>query len=233
MQAEAFWHILVKLHRMPTTSHIYQLDDPLHVQSQQYYALHSYASIPRNTQCSQSVPSITISTLVSYVTYLSLIIFKIIPHPMTLLIAFPLWVIILYLILYSLFSLAYCHITYPLSSSHILSPRCQGTLAAYPPVTGQGRLNGCGSAKAGWVSSAAPAWRHAVSDIYTTDHNRLPSVDCDAFGLTANVLGIKVWVIPLHSCLSYPLFKPLLIVKDVTPLLIKKQEVLPLLHRTV
>jgi hypothetical protein len=41
--------------------------------------------------------------------------------------------------------------------------------------------------------------RHAVSDIYTTDHNRLPSVDCDAFGLTANVSGIKVWVIPLHS----------------------------------
>jgi hypothetical protein len=26
---------------------------------------------------------------------------------------------------------------------------CQGTLAAYPPVTGQGCLNGCGSAKAG------------------------------------------------------------------------------------
>jgi hypothetical protein len=41
--------------------------------------------------------------------------------------------------------------------------------------------------------------RHAVSDIYTTDHNRLPSVDCDAFGLTANVLGIKVWVIPLYN----------------------------------
>jgi hypothetical protein len=40
--------------------------------------------------------------------------------------------------------------------------------------------------------------RHAVSDIYTTDHNRLLSVDCDAFGLTANVSGIKVWVIPLH-----------------------------------
>jgi hypothetical protein len=40
--------------------------------------------------------------------------------------------------------------------------------------------------------------RHTVSDIYTTDHNRLPSVDCDAFGLTANVSGIKVWVIPLH-----------------------------------
>jgi hypothetical protein len=75
---------------------------------------------------------------------------------------------------------------------------CQGTPAAYPPVTGQGHLNRCGSAKAGWVSSATPMWRHAVSDIYTTDHNRLPSVDCDTFGLTANVSGIKVWVIPLH-----------------------------------
>jgi hypothetical protein len=40
---------------------------------------------------------------------------------MTLLIAFPLQVIILYLILYRLVSLAYCRITYPLSSSHILS----------------------------------------------------------------------------------------------------------------
>jgi hypothetical protein len=27
--------------------------------------------------------------------------------------------------------------------------QCQGTPAAYPPVTGQGHLNGCGSAKAG------------------------------------------------------------------------------------
>jgi hypothetical protein len=44
-----------------------------------------------------------------------------------------------------------------------------------------------------------PTSRHAVSDIYTTDHHRLPSVDCDAFGLTANVSGIKVWVIPLHK----------------------------------
>jgi hypothetical protein len=48
------------------------------------------------------------------------------------------------------------------------------------------------------VSLAAPAQRHAISDIYTTDHNRLPYVDCDAFGLTADVLGIKVWVIPLQ-----------------------------------
>jgi hypothetical protein len=39
---------------------------------------------------------------------------------------------------------------------------------------------------------------HTKTHIYTTDHNRLPSVDCDAFGLTADVLGIKVWVIPLH-----------------------------------
>jgi hypothetical protein len=59
----------------------------------------------------------------SHVTSLSLIIFKIIPHPMTLLTAFPLQVIIQHLILYCLFSLIHCHITYPLSSSHILSPR--------------------------------------------------------------------------------------------------------------
>jgi hypothetical protein len=80
----------------------------------------------------------------------------------------------------------------------LIPPDCQGTLVAYPPVTGQDHLNGCGSAKAGWVSSAMPTRRHAVSDIYTTDHNRLPSVDCDAFGLTADVSGINVWVIPLH-----------------------------------
>jgi hypothetical protein len=89
---------------------------------------------------------------------------------------------------------------------HILVPslpwqNCQGAPVAYPPVTGQGCLNRCGSAKAGWVSSASPTRRHTVSDIYTTDHNRLPSVDCDAFGLTANVSGIKVWVIPLQECL--------------------------------
>jgi hypothetical protein len=48
------------------------------------------------------------------------------------------------------------------------------------------------------VSLAAPTQKHAVSDIYTTDHNRLPSVDCDAFGLTADVSGIKAWVIPLQ-----------------------------------
>jgi hypothetical protein len=61
------------------------------------------------------------------------------------------------------------------------------------------------------VSSAAPVRRHAVSDIYTTDHNRLPSVDCDAFGLTANVLGVKVWVIPLQlgevACILEPMDK--------------------------
>jgi hypothetical protein len=105
------------------TSHVQKADDSLHIQSQWHYTLHSMASNPHNAQCSQSVLPITISTLVSYVTFLSLIIFKIIPHPMTLLIAFPLQVIIPYLILYHLFSLTYYHITYLLSSSHILSPR--------------------------------------------------------------------------------------------------------------
>jgi hypothetical protein len=55
------------------------------------------------------------------------------------------------------------------------------------------------------VSLAAPAQRHAVSDIYTTDHNRLPSVDCDTFGLTADVSGIKVWVIPLQFGPTLPM----------------------------
>jgi hypothetical protein len=58
---------------------------------------------------------------------------------------------------------------------------------------------GVGRLKLVEVSSAAPVRRHTVSDIYTTDHNRLPSVDCDAFGLTANVSGIKVWVILLQA----------------------------------
>jgi hypothetical protein len=44
-----------------------------------------------------------------------------------LLIAFPLQVIIPYFILYCLLLLAYCRITYPLSSSHIPSPRVRLT----------------------------------------------------------------------------------------------------------
>jgi hypothetical protein len=78
----------------------------LHRQTHQHLALHSYTSNPCNTRCSQSVLPVTISTLIFYAIYLSLIIFKIIPYPMTLLIAFQLQVIILYLILYCLFSLA-------------------------------------------------------------------------------------------------------------------------------
>jgi hypothetical protein len=70
-------------------------DDTSHMQSQRHFTLHSYRS---NAQRSQSVPSIIVYTLISYATYLSLIIFKIIPHPMTLLTAFPLQVIILHFI---------------------------------------------------------------------------------------------------------------------------------------
>jgi hypothetical protein len=65
--------------------------------------------------------------LISCAIFLSLIIFKIIPHPMTLLTVFPLQVIISYLISYCLLSLPYCHITYPLSSSHIPSPHIHHT----------------------------------------------------------------------------------------------------------
>jgi hypothetical protein len=79
----------------PTTYRIQRADDSPHIQTRRLLTLHSYASNHRNARCSQSVPPITISTLVSYTTYLSLIIFKIIPHPMTLLIAFPWQVIIL------------------------------------------------------------------------------------------------------------------------------------------
>jgi hypothetical protein len=46
---------------------------------------------------------------------------------MTLLIAFPLQVTISYFILHRLLSLTYHHITYPLPSSHIPSPRVRPT----------------------------------------------------------------------------------------------------------
>jgi hypothetical protein len=73
-------------------------DDSLHTQSRQQIPLHSYASNSSNARRSRSVPSIIVYTLVPYTTYLSLITFKIIPHPMTLLTAFPLQIIILHLI---------------------------------------------------------------------------------------------------------------------------------------
>jgi hypothetical protein len=93
-------------HSRPKVSDAYwssyaKADDSPHIQTRQLLALHSNASNPRNAQCSQSVPPINVSTLVYYATYLSLIIIKII-HSMTLLIAFPLQVIIPYLILYHL-----------------------------------------------------------------------------------------------------------------------------------
>jgi hypothetical protein len=68
-------------------------DDTSHMQSRRHISLHSYHS---NARRSRSVPPTIVYTLVLYVTYLSLIIFKIIPHPMTLLIAIPLQVIILH-----------------------------------------------------------------------------------------------------------------------------------------
>jgi hypothetical protein len=88
----------------PTVSDTYRTsyaecrhDDSSHMQSRWHCncTLHSYRS---NAWRSRSVPSIIIYTLVSYVIYLSLIIFKIIPHPMTLLIAIPLQVITLHFI---------------------------------------------------------------------------------------------------------------------------------------
>jgi hypothetical protein len=87
----------------PTVSDAYrssyaecQCDDSSHTQSRRHFTLHSYASNRSNAQRSRSVLLIIVFTLISYDTHLSLIIFKIIPHPMTLLIAFPLQVIILH-----------------------------------------------------------------------------------------------------------------------------------------
>jgi hypothetical protein len=58
--------------------------------------------------------------------------FKIIPHPMTLLIAFPLQVIVSYLILHYLLLLLYHFMTYLLPSSHIPSPRICHTHRLHP-----------------------------------------------------------------------------------------------------
>jgi hypothetical protein len=85
--AEAFRGISVKYAEC-------RCDDTLHTQSWRHLTLHSYHS---NARRSRSVPSIIVYTLVLHATYL-LIIFKIIPHPMTLLIAIPLQVIILHFI---------------------------------------------------------------------------------------------------------------------------------------
>jgi hypothetical protein len=53
-------------------------------------------------------------------------------HPMTLLTAIPLQVIILHFIEYRLFSIAYCRITYPFPCSHIPSLRVHHTLCLNP-----------------------------------------------------------------------------------------------------
>jgi hypothetical protein len=126
----------------PTTYCIQKADNSQHVPSRRHYALHSYASIPRNTRCSRSVLPITVSTLVFYVTFLSLIIFKIIPHPMTLLIAFPLKVILPYLILYYLLPLAYCHILIccPVVISRALAVMLHIILTSEPLITRQSSL---------------------------------------------------------------------------------------------
>jgi hypothetical protein len=84
----------------------WRCDDSSHMQSRWHISLHSYASNHSNAQWAWSVPSIIVYTLVSYATYLSLIIFKIIPHPMTLLTAFPLQVIILHLTYFCLLTIA-------------------------------------------------------------------------------------------------------------------------------
>jgi hypothetical protein len=69
---------------------------------------------------------------VSCVPFLSLIMFKIIPHPMTLLIAFSLQVIVSYFILHCFSLLPYHFMTYPLPSSHIPSPHIHHTCHLHP-----------------------------------------------------------------------------------------------------
>jgi hypothetical protein len=102
-QAEGFRHISVKLCKANDFPYTKANNSP-HIQTQ-LFTLHSNTSNPHNAWCSRSVPPITVSTLVFYATYLSLIIFKIILHPMTLLIAFPLQVII-----FILFYTTYYHL---------------------------------------------------------------------------------------------------------------------------
>jgi hypothetical protein len=118
-QAEGFWCILVKLQKSRQLSvynkmmtlRIYKVDDFL-----LSILLHQTLAMPSVLSLSCLLPS-----LPCFLCYI--LISDHLPHPMTLLIVFPLQVIVSYLILYCLLLLTYCHITYPLSSSHIPSPR--------------------------------------------------------------------------------------------------------------
>jgi hypothetical protein len=137
-QAKGFRSISVKLKKSrrlvtytkPMTLHIYKADDSPHIQSRRLSAytnsttFHSpFYHIKLSKHPVFSVcPACYHPYPVSCVTFLSLIIFKIIPHPMTLLIAFPLQGIVSYFISHCFPSLTYHFITYPLPSSHILSP---------------------------------------------------------------------------------------------------------------
>jgi hypothetical protein len=120
-RTEAFQHILVKLQECRQLPAYIPTQQPLaHTKSMTIWS--PFLCIKQSQHLVFSVcPAYNCLYPCSYVTSLSLIIFKIIPHPMTLLTTFPSQVIILYLNFYRLFSLAYYHITYLLPCSHIPS----------------------------------------------------------------------------------------------------------------
>jgi hypothetical protein len=112
MQAKGFWHISVKLCKsqwLPTYKKLMTLYTYKLVDIWLFILTHQSLAMPSVLSLSHPFPSLPSFPISDHL-----------PHPMTLLTAFPLQVIILYLILYGL---AYCRITYLLSSSYIPSPR--------------------------------------------------------------------------------------------------------------
>jgi hypothetical protein len=103
-----------------------------HTQSRRHFTLHSCTSNSNNTWRSRSVLSIIVYTLVSYdTTYLwsSLRSFPILwPCSLPFHCKWSFYIVFKY----CLFSIAYDHITYPLPSSHIPSPRVRLTLRLNP-----------------------------------------------------------------------------------------------------
>jgi hypothetical protein len=130
-QDESFQRILVKIQKCRQLPTYRKPDDSSHIQTHRLLL----SILIHQTLATPGDPSLSclLTSLPCFLCYiLSLIIFKIIPHPMTLLIAFPLQVIISYLILYRLLLLPHCHITYLLPSSHIPSPRIHPTHCLNP-----------------------------------------------------------------------------------------------------
>jgi hypothetical protein len=62
-QAKCFWCISVKLQKCRWLSTYRKPNDSSHIQTHRLFTLHSTASNPQNTWCSQSVPLVTVPTL--------------------------------------------------------------------------------------------------------------------------------------------------------------------------